>query len=104
MGSLNERVLNYGKYLNRYKGYPIMNESIKVVDNLGQVMFTVTLPERYVVFCANRKLLKRWIKSTKRVPIDTGNAGKDLEYDTIYDGYQIKWSDLKAVADEDDML
>ena len=81
-----------------------MNESIKVVDNLGSVMFTVLVPERYLHIMTGRKLIKRYIKSTKKVPIGTGNAGRDLEFEAVYDGYQIKWVDLRSIADEDDSL
>jgi len=81
-----------------------MLEKIKITDNMNSVMFEVLLPERYIHILTLRNQIKKYIKTVKKVEPGTGNSGKNLEFDTVYDGYYVPWNIFKSVTDEDDSI
>ena len=76
-------------------------EKVKIINSVATVMFEVLLNHDYIKLLTWRKLIKRHMKSVKKVPIGTGNSGTSLEYEVEYDGFEVKWPDFKELADED---
>lgn len=79
-----------------------MAERIKVINKVGDIMFEVMMPDKYIhLLTISGQKITPYIKNAKKVPIGTGNAGTSLEYEAEYDGYQVKWEDFRPLADED---
>ena len=74
--------------------------TIRVLNQYHSVMFKAELNDAWVHIISMRGLAKPYTKSIKPVAAGTGNAGKDKEYEAVYDGYCLDWDTFRALGDE----
>lgn len=77
-----------------------MDIEVKVLDQYTRVMFTAKLNAAWVHILTMRDQVKPHIKKITGVVPGTGNAGDNLEYDVVYEGYFVAWEHFAAIGNE----